>query len=564
MPELEVSYKTTSKQFLGRVTTSKESADFIRGLFNEGEIELQEQFIVLYLNQANKIIGYYKHSKGSINATVADIRIVLGTALKCLATSIVVSHNHPSGNLHPSAADKVLTENLKQSAALMNIKLLDHVIITKDGQTSFADEGLLGIKTYDQHTAFVQKVTEALEQKTKHNKLSLEKLAQTFGITDKTEVKELTELAIIKTARILAHSAGNVKERFDKIVELYHAQVNLSHRTSQSILLQQYSTPAPIGYLAGIFCEVDKLKEKGGYAFEPSAGNGLLTIAGEPERFYVNELDNFRNQNLKTQGFANVWNRDATQAFFDVQGNFNAVITNPPFGTAEKKVMYDTYSIKPLEHVMALRALDCMAQDGKAAIIIGGHTNWDDKGRIQAGKNRIFFNYLYSRYHVCDVININGAKLYSRQGTSFDVRLILINGRKLKPEGAASLFNPLKDVEVKTFDELFNRVMDAMDAVTNNTFMKPTNTLEREAIELQKLFTTTELISRFDNPPPQEGLGEALNPPYQPACESSVVLNTQVPDSMAFETRTAIQSIKEAVGGDIDNFVRHRLKYPNK
>jgi hypothetical protein len=70
---------------------------------------------------------------------------------------------------------------------------------------------------------------------------------------------------------------------------------------------------------------------------------------------------------------------------------------------------------------------------------------------------------LYSRYHVADVININGAKLYSRQGTSFDVRLILINGRKQAASGAAPVYNPDKDHEVKTFDELFERVMDAKE-----------------------------------------------------------------------------------------------------
>lgn len=398
------------------------------------------------------------------------------------------------------------------------------------------------------HNAFVQKVETALQQKIKYNKTSIEKLAASFGILDKTLVKELTELAIVKRARILAHENISIKERFDTIVELYHSQVNLSHRTSQSILLQQYSTPAPIGYLAGVFCELDKLQTKGGYAFEPSAGNGLLTIAANPERVYVNEIDKVRNANLKTQGFANVWNRDATKVFFDVQHHFNAVLTNPPFGSMDKPTKYDTFPIKPLEHVMALRTLDCMAHDGKAAIIIGGHTKWDDKGRIQAGRNRIFFNYLYSRYHVKDVINIDGAKLYSRQGTSFDVRMILIDGRKSKPEGAALVYQPTKDFVVKTFDELFYRVEDAMQYPTqHNTMKKNYSFLEKEAQALQYLF----------------GLGE-LNSPYQPASESCVVLDTQVPDSMAFETATAMLYIKEQVGGDIDNFVRHRLKYPNK
>ncbi len=545
VPELAVSYTRSRQKDFGKITSPKDGADFIRNTFNEGEVELQEQFIVLYLNQANEIIGYYKHSKGAINATVADIRIILATALKSLAVSMVIAHNHPSGNLKPSRADEQLTAKIKESAAIMEVRLLDHVIVTRDSYYSFADEGLLGLDGLNnKEEQFVAAIEYDLTTKKSHNKTSVEKLAASFGITDKNEVKELTELAIVNRARLLAHSEGTTKERFNRIVELYHSQVNLSHRTSQSILLQQYSTPAPIGYLAGVFCEIDKLQFNGGFAFEPSAGNGLLTIAAKPERVYVNELDGFRNRNLKTQGFANVWQRDATKTFFDVQRTFMAVMTNPPFGKMETEVMFDTFPIKPLEHVMALRALDCMMDEGKAAIIIGGHTTWDDKGRITAGKNRIFFNYLYSRYHVADVININGAKLYSRQGTSFDVRLILINGRKQTASGAAPVYNPDKDCEVKTFDELFERIMDAKETEIP---MKPINDLEREAMLLQQLFG-------------MDGLGA----PYEPASESCVVLNTQVPDSMAFETRQAVLNIKEEVGGDIDNFVRHRLKYPNK
>jgi hypothetical protein len=97
-----------------------------------------------------------------------------------------------------------------------------------------------------------------------------------------------------------------------------------------------------------------------------------------------------------------------------------------------------------------------MKDDGRAAIIIGGHTEWDSEGRIIAGKNRIFFSYLYHHYHVADVINIDG-DLYSRQGTSFDVRLILIDGRKATPDG----YPPLKDRDdtvVRDFETLFRRV----------------------------------------------------------------------------------------------------------
>jgi hypothetical protein len=149
---------------------------------------------------------------------------------------------------------------------------------------------------------------------------------------------------------------------------------------------------------------------------------------------------------------------DATEDFghFDYDKFFDGVITNPPFGKLDKTLTFGGFHINTLDHVMAIRALDCMKDGGRAAIIIGGHTEWDSEGRIRAGKNRIFFSYLYRHYHVADVINIDG-DLYSRQGTSFDVRLILMNGRKETPNG----YPPLKDADdktVKDFDTLYRRV----------------------------------------------------------------------------------------------------------
>ncbi|HEX7904880.1 MAG TPA: JAB domain-containing protein [Chitinophagaceae bacterium] len=547
VPEIEITYNRDRAKLFGAVYTSNDVIKFLRRTFDKGDIELQEQAIVLYLNRANDILGYYRHSRGGINIVVADMRLIFGVALKCACTSFILCHNHPSGSTHPSRADKVLTEKLKEAAYLFDLRLLDHIILTSNDHYSFADDQLLGLEGINDLKSnadkFISIVERDLIQGKSQNKKSIEKLAASIGLLDKTEVKELTELAIVRRARELANSEGTIKERFNKIVELYNSQVNLSHRTSQSILLQQYSTPAPIAYLAGVFCGIHKPLAGHKY-FEPSAGNGLLTIAGKPINFIVNEIGELRNRNLQTQSFYKVINEDATKPFKEYYKQFDAVLTNPPFGINEDEILYDTFRIKSLEHVMALRALDCMKDNGKGAVIVGGHTRWDDKGRIQAGKQRVFFNYLYSRFNVADVININGQKLYSRQGTSFDVRLILINGRKPVPIGASPVFNPAKDFEVKTFDELFEKVIDAIE---NYNPMKSIGDLEKEALDLQNLLGFEELGS-----------------PYEPASDACIVLNTQVPDSMAFETKTAIEKIKEEVGGDIDNFVRHRLKYPNK
>lgn len=458
-------------------------------------------------------------------------------------------------------------------------------------------------------TSYVQKLEQNLIQRIKHDKRSVEKLAETYGIVDKTEVKDLTELAIVNQARKSAHAPGSVKQRFDSIVQLYHTQVNLSHRTSQSILLQQYSTPAPISYLAGVFCGIDRPISNSLY-FEPCAGNGLLTIAGKPEHFIVNEIGEFRNRNLQTQGFLKVTKQDASDSLYSRQyyQKFDAVLTNPPFGLYDGEFIYDSFPVRTLEHMMSLIALDCMKPSGRAAIIIGGHTQWDKSGRVQKGKNRIYLNCLYHHFNVLDVININGHKLYSRQGTAFDVRLILIAGRKAVPAGAAPVFDKYHDIEAKTFEQLFERVTAAIERIIINPQPMKLLELEAEALALElKLLDVHSLgemlrtplirVDEFQKGSKQyihyrkeaaewyqvndskkwtskniskhaflkaKQKHQTLNAPYQPASDACVVLNTQVPDSMAFETQSAIQKIKQEVGGDIDNFVRHRLNYPTK
>lgn len=104
---------------------------------------MQEQFVVLYLNRANKVIGGYKVSLGGISSTTVDVRIVLSVALKILATGIILAHNHPSGNTKPSISDQELTKRIKEACDFMDISLLDHLIITNEAYLSFADEGIL-------------------------------------------------------------------------------------------------------------------------------------------------------------------------------------------------------------------------------------------------------------------------------------------------------------------------------------------------------------------------------------------------------------------------------------
>ena len=101
-----------------------------------------EEFWVIYLNRGNKIIQKKCLSKGGISGTVADIRMILKVAIDCLASAIILCHNHPSGNLVPSMEDKMLTNKCRDSALLMDIRLLDHLIIYENSYYSFSDEGM--------------------------------------------------------------------------------------------------------------------------------------------------------------------------------------------------------------------------------------------------------------------------------------------------------------------------------------------------------------------------------------------------------------------------------------
>ncbi|MBN2698723.1 MAG: DNA repair protein RadC [Bacteroidales bacterium] len=107
-----------------------------------GELD-HEEFWILMLNRANLVLNKTRISQGGLSGTVIDTRLILKNAIDNLASSIIVCHNHPSGNKQPSEADKKITGSLKNAAAMMEIKVLDHLIITGNGYFSFADEGLL-------------------------------------------------------------------------------------------------------------------------------------------------------------------------------------------------------------------------------------------------------------------------------------------------------------------------------------------------------------------------------------------------------------------------------------
>ena len=137
--EIKVSYTSGNRDKV-KITNSKDSYELLLSCWSQKTIELQEEFKVLLLNRNHQVLGIYPLSKGGVSGTVVDAKLVFSVALKCNASSIVIAHNHPSGNLKPSEADLRLTKKIKEAGNYLDVKVLDHIILSREGYYSFADE----------------------------------------------------------------------------------------------------------------------------------------------------------------------------------------------------------------------------------------------------------------------------------------------------------------------------------------------------------------------------------------------------------------------------------------
>ncbi len=277
-----------------------------------------------------------------------------------------------------------------------------------------------------------------------------------------TDLQELVERAMTILTRTAAKTnQADPRKGYDRVVAYYNMQPSLNTRDSERLIKQQYSTPTPFGYVMGQFVNA---KNDVKSVLEPSAGNGALTIMFDPATVHVNDIDERRLENLRTLGYGKV---TAQNGLLPFEGEkVDGVLTNPPFGSVTEKVFDGVFKISSLEGQMAVNALDSMKDGGRAAIIIGGNTSYRTNGSMNP-KDAAFFGYLYSHYNVVDVINISGKALYARNGTGYDVRMILINGRK--PGEFSRVYPPVKSKaraeQVTTFDELYKRVQDDIQQV---------------------------------------------------------------------------------------------------
>lgn len=327
---------------------------------------------------------------------------------------------------------------------------------------------LLKYKTTDEtgmtkEDRFIDRVVQLIyDGKDFKSKLDIERIAENeFEFEDKRKVRELTEYAVLSVGREISKVYGNdVTVAYKKMVSLYSNQPYSTHRTGTSVNLGQFSTPLPMSYLMGCYVGINIPSDK--VYFEPTGGNGSLTVAGNVEDFVINELDMHRYNNLLKENYKLVLNQDATKKF-DFDFKFDGMLANPPFATTKTDIIVGGFHISGLEQQIIVNSLMYLKDKAKTAFIIGGHTEFDEEGRIKSKKDRAFLSYLFKHYYMDDVININGS-LYGRQGTTYPIRIILLAAKKSEPSGfyplrneALGKFEPFSVKVIDTFDELFKR-----------------------------------------------------------------------------------------------------------
>lgn len=310
------------------------------------------------------------------------------------------------------------------------------------------------------------------------------------------EIMNYTESVIVQIARRISRSNGSIRNEFEQLKALYDIQPIIKPKDGTAKSLQQYSTPCPIAYLASKFVAGES--SKGKTFLEPSAGNGMLTIALNDCLVDVNDLDDVRYNNLRmfSPERFNVFHEDGAKYEFPNYGQYDGIITNPPFDSLSeseylkkegtKNGVKAVYTFKELDHKMAIHAIDHMSDNGRAAIIIGGkmgsrmdnHKNayWN-KYNMLFGAFNVFVQYLNRQYNLIDIIYING-DMYHRQGTDFPIVMLLVDGRKQWDDRAESQWHEYDerlDSLVNSYEELFLRMLPHIEkssAVVDNNKTK--------------------------------------------------------------------------------------------
>ena len=142
--EIELVYNNVVKSSQRpKISCAEDARDVLMQNWNMKRIDFVEEFKIVLLNQGSRVLGITTISTGGLTSTTADVRLIFAAALKGSATGIILAHNHPSGQLKASQADKIITSQMVEAGKILNIEVVDHLIVTSEGFLSFSKEGLL-------------------------------------------------------------------------------------------------------------------------------------------------------------------------------------------------------------------------------------------------------------------------------------------------------------------------------------------------------------------------------------------------------------------------------------
>jgi len=280
-----------------------------------------------------------------------------------------------------------------------------------------------------------------------------------IGTEEAKKLEEDIEFAGVLAARQIVGKGLSTKETYAALLDLHNRMPNLNTRTSESVRDQAYSTPLPIAYAASRLAGITKKTT----VYEPTGGNGALVIEANPDNTTINDLNPQRVENLRAQGFeAN--KADATKV--SLGAKVDVVIANPPFGVVKENGQSKQFETPfgkttEIDHAIMFKALEAMADDGKAVLIVGGvnrmaTTRQARSDAYNQSAKRKFYPNLYDNYNVVDHFTIDGV-MYAKQGAAWPVDVIVIDGR-----GKSARQYPAVDVPVivRSYEELGAKISE--------------------------------------------------------------------------------------------------------
>lgn len=314
-------------------------------------------------------------------------------------------------------------------------------------------------------------------------------------------VDEAMEAAIVRVAPLLIAQTNTTHQAYDSLVDLLQRQPTLAVRSTTSILQQAYSTPIPIAYFAATLAGITPEST----VYEPTVGNGALVQTADPRKVIANELNSDRYAEVSTRGFRQLTQYDATQ--YKPDTTVDVVITNPPFGTRRDRPGRREWFELPgnqrgtnqIDHAIAMKALECLKDDGRAVLILGGKQGTKPDWRSDQYNTLLtagFYYALYQQYNVTDHFTVWG-DLYRKQGAGFPIDFVLINGR-----GQSERALPAVDVPriLYSFDDL--------KELLPNVEITHTRSVPSVPIHLDTLPTAGERLLAH---PPPESVGTSVN-----------------------------------------------------